>query len=301
MLPDILQGVGGRNRLVQGRHGLILYNKNDKVIGASIEEYGEYYESEVEVFRQALSQGGIAVDVGANIGSHTLAMARCGAEMVYAVEPQMEIQRLLTANVELNGLKNVMPVWSALGEEVKTVKMPFIDYDRDNSSFGSVAPGEVFADNVKYYMIQQLTLDALLRQHQRIALIKIDVEGGEADVLRGGEEVIRLHRPVLYVENDRPKNSADLIALVWGLGYDAYWHLPKFHNPDNFAGREHPIHSTAYVPNQKDPEELWTTGFAINLLCLPRGSDASQIDLKKVDSLSYHPMWKKDVQLLELS
>ena len=64
------------NNLVKGRHGYILFNRNDPVIGASIVSYGEYFESEVGLFRQVIRPGSQVADLGATIGTHTVALAR---------------------------------------------------------------------------------------------------------------------------------------------------------------------------------------------------------------------------------
>src|SRR4030081_2137189 len=77
--PDALMLECGQNRVIRARYGYMLYNKNDTVVGPAIEAYGEYLEAEVAIFRQALRPGDVAVDVGANIGAHTLAMARLPA------------------------------------------------------------------------------------------------------------------------------------------------------------------------------------------------------------------------------
>ena len=71
----------------------------------------------------------------------------------------------------------------------------------------------------------------------RLALVKVDVEGMEAEALLGAERTIAQHRPILYVENDRRDRSERPIALIGALIYDLWWHLPPMFNPDNFRGR----------------------------------------------------------------
>ena len=55
--PNRILLESGHNRLVRGRYGYVLYNKHDIVVGRMIEAYGEYFESEVSIFRQACRAG----------------------------------------------------------------------------------------------------------------------------------------------------------------------------------------------------------------------------------------------------
>ena len=54
------------------RHGLLMYNVNDNFIGRSIDLYGEWCDSELSLLGQFLQPGDLAIDVGANIGTHTV-------------------------------------------------------------------------------------------------------------------------------------------------------------------------------------------------------------------------------------
>ena len=70
-----LIGGPGFNHLVEARHGYVLYNVNDRYIGRSVEHYGEWSPGETALFAQFCRPGHYVVDVGANIGTHTLAFA----------------------------------------------------------------------------------------------------------------------------------------------------------------------------------------------------------------------------------
>ncbi len=66
---------GGPTRVVRARHGDFAYNHHDIYIGRSLEKYGEFSELEVDLFQQICREGDIVIEVGANIGTHTVPLA----------------------------------------------------------------------------------------------------------------------------------------------------------------------------------------------------------------------------------
>jgi hypothetical protein len=75
----------------------------------------------------------------------------------------------------------------------------------------------------------------------RCALIKMDVEGMEIDVIRGATKTITTHHPLLFVENNRPKGSPELVEALSDLGYKCWWHIASYFNPNNFFQNERNI------------------------------------------------------------
>src|SRR5207248_61552 len=71
------------------RHGSMTFLRFDEFIGRSLSEYGEWAEQEIELLRRFLEPDAVAIDAGANVGSHVLALAasvgRTGR--IYAFEP----------------------------------------------------------------------------------------------------------------------------------------------------------------------------------------------------------------------
>lgn len=260
----------GFNALTQTRYGAFLYNRNDLYIGRSLDLYGEVNELELQLLRVLCPAGGVALDIGANIGSHTVPLAQhVGPKgAVYAVEPQRVVFQTLCANVALSSLTNVECRWAAVADLPGTILLPDIDYSRpanygavEISSFGVGRP------------VQQITLDDFTGL-PRIDIVKIDVEGMEERVLRGGRRFFAKFRPVLYVENDRVQNSASLIRYLWGLGYRLFWHLPSFFNPANYRG---------------NADNAFPNLIASNMLCMPREVPIADPNAKEIVDADDHP------------
>lgn len=276
----------GRQRLIRARHGYVLYNRNDTVIGRLIETFGEYFESEVDVFRRFVGPGAIALDVGANIGTHTLALARMAGPggLVVAFEPQRLVFQNLCANVALNSLDNVHCVNAAVGASGGELRLGEPDPSVDNN-FGGVELS-LLSGFRQVVPVPRVTLDGLL-DVERLQLVKIDVEGMEAEVLRGAQRTLAALRPVLYVENDRVGNSASLLGLLRDLDYVCYWHLAPYVTAGNFfqeSSRPFPI---AFVDRSGPTFEA--IGFAVNLLCVHKSLDLPIQGLRRVDDPGEHP------------
>jgi predicted O-methyltransferase YrrM len=91
------------------RYGKMYFFAADQIIGASMTEYGEWAQEEIDLLVSLMERDSIVVDVGAFVGTHTLAFARRvnSGGQVYAFEPQPDHFRLLQRNVTENGLTNV--------------------------------------------------------------------------------------------------------------------------------------------------------------------------------------------------
>ncbi len=146
---------------------------------------------QVEIFEEHVEPGSVAVEVGAHIGSHTVAIARLVGPWgrVYAFEPQRKIHRELYHNLALNGLSNVVPLRYAIGAgETRIVEMnPATQGNEGGTGVG--AGGD---------RTELRSLDSF--GFERVSLLKIDVEHYENEVLAGAVETIRRNRPVILIE-----------------------------------------------------------------------------------------------------
>ena len=230
----------------------MMYLKTDSAIGRSLDVYGEWCEHELQVLGRLISTGDWVLDVGANIGTHTVFFARAVGRKgrVVAIEPQSTVQHVLHANIALNDFENVRVVAAACGAERGKVRAPvFALGDKRNVGGYSLSAVGSSTESVDVVTVDSLKL-------KRCHLIKIDVEGAEQDVLQGAHATIARLRPLLWVENNDEAQSASLISRLRALGYALHWHFDTRFNPRNFRGAAENIFAKARRPSS-------------NLLCVP--------------------------------
>jgi FkbM family methyltransferase len=253
--------------LLATRHGPMWALRTDAYITGCLERYGEYCEAETDVFRQLVKPGMTVLEAGANIGAHTVMLARaCAPGRLIAFEPQQRAFQLLCANLTMNEIENVTAYPEAVGAAAGMVELPAVDYAAAGN-FGSVSPrpaqGQGWHEG---RMVRLRTIDSL--DLPACGLIKADVEGWEAGVLRGAMATIARCRPILYVENDRAAQQAELIGLIDALGYTQYWHLAPLFNRNNF----------------KSFAEDFTGGaVSMNMLCTPNERNLTVTNMERID------------------
>ncbi len=212
------------------RYGKMHYYANDHYIGRALELYGEYSQSEADLLRRVLKPGDVVIEAGANVGGLTVAMMEISCE-VWAFEPQPEYHKLLERNTfpetqHLGG--RCWPYQMALGnEETKiNIAQPPVDHIH--------APG--WHSDLPGREVSQCRIDGIFERSRSLALIKIDVDGQEHDILKGAEKTIERCRPLLYVEYDKIECYPDMIPWIQARGYRIYQHVAPLFNPANFAG-----------------------------------------------------------------
>jgi FkbM family methyltransferase len=181
---------------------------------------GTFYEIDVlEAIKGRLEETGrvgAAVDAGAFIGTHSIFFAAvCGLDPVLAFEPHPHSQSLLVENVNRNGLiDHVLPIQQALAARNGYGALIEAAQNKGKSSIAHLAEsnGE---------RVEVSTLDSQLAERavRRVALIKIDVEGGELEVLKGAQQTLATHRPLLCIEAHTYAHLRDALLLLSRLGY----------------------------------------------------------------------------------
>jgi FkbM family methyltransferase len=253
------------NKLTDTRYGRMLYNVNDKFLGRSLELYGEWSQEEMDFLGPFIPSGGVCIDVGANIGTHTLFFANAVGKKgrVIAFEPQHIMFQLLCANIALNQHLNVRAYNYAVGDSCRMVRLPDVDY-LSPYNFGIVSIQQEGG-----HPVQGMALDNV--ECPSLDLIKIDVEGWEPEVIQGAAETIRKHQPLIYAECHPTVHSQNLIKLIQSFDYDVYLHCTASFNPNNFKKNAENIHG--------DYRET-------NIFCTPRSKNIS-VDLPKMEKWSF--------------
>lgn len=179
-------------------------------------------KSEFDSIRQHLQPGDIACDIGANKGSFIYWLSRwCRDGRVIAFEPQPELAHHLAEVCRVIRLDNVTveekAVYSHSGR--KDLFMPH--RHQASASLHTTALG---AESFATLSVQLTSLDDYFGEHDRVALLKIDAEGAEFEILRGAERILRQHAPLLVFECENrhiaaPGDVRDIFSYLEGMGY----------------------------------------------------------------------------------
>lgn len=236
------------------RRGTIAHFAADMCIGQSLARYGEWAEDEIALLKPYLPEGGVALDVGANVGVHTIAFAdRVGrAGQVIAIEAQPSAFTLLAHNIVANGLSEsvtALPLLAGSGDALVAHEVTPITDNVGAKSFFSDVHGKDIHGNVVSPEIGSpsriisvklalIPLDDL--GLVRCDLIKIDVEGMELDVIKGAIRILGELRPVVYFEH-ATGNIREHYDIFKSLGYSLFWHVANPYNRLNFKGDTHNI------------------------------------------------------------
>ncbi len=182
------------------------------------------YEKDHQKFLAGkLKKGMIVCDIGAHVGEYALFFSKLVGMngKVLSFEPYPDNFKNLQANVNLNHLNNVSYFFCALGDEDRQVGFSFAD---GMSSMGKVSHVEASYENMssKKMMVPMKRLDDLIKEIRlKPDLLKIDVEGSAAIVIRGGLETIRECHPYLYVELHGP-DEREAIQSLKNYGYKIF-------------------------------------------------------------------------------
>jgi len=283
-------------------------------VGAALFYYGHFEIGEISFFARLLASlpEPVILDVGANIGTHSLEWARLlPSAKVYAFEPSADNIELLIRNVEQSGLgERVTVVPSAVGDKLGTATF----FETDDAAYSSLHD-TLRRPVISQYSVELTTIDTFVQVAglRSVSLIKIDVEGTEDAVIAGASETIGRFKPLLFIEvyggaNSNPNPKRTIETLV-NLGYVP--HLVSDGIVTPYEGHDDAFYNYLFVP------ESWTLELPPPDLRQKRYIDAGRLelidkltaDLQKAsyDVLSAQQKWEeldrsvqeKDASLLE--
>jgi len=190
---------------------------------------GSFEPNEFAFLERVLRPGMVFVDVGANDGYYTLfAAQRVGRSgRVLSVEPSTRERANLARNIARNGLTNVTVVPVALGAACGTAELRLAQSAHSgHNTLGRFANDSVQAESVEQVNVR--TLDSLTGDValNRIDVMKIDVEGAEANVIAGARTVLAATRPLIVLEisdkalRGQGSDAQRLIAMLREMDYE---------------------------------------------------------------------------------
>jgi len=181
---------------------------NKKGLALSISHYGTYEESEAKIMEEKIKVGNIVVDVGANIGLHTLNMARIvgNTGRVFAFEPDPSNFEILEKNVKINNYQNIILEQKAVGDKNGRTTLYQSDHPGMHRIFPQTkqAKGQV---QVELTSLDKYFIDSNLAD--KINFIKIDVEGLEFSVLKGMKNILKNNKKIKILFEFMPKNTME--------------------------------------------------------------------------------------------
>jgi FkbM family methyltransferase len=224
--PEIFSGVDVVACSIEGRRMLFAVDMENDPIQRN-HRLGRFYEpKELRLISRWFPKGGVFVDIGANVGNHSLYVARyLQPAAIIPFEPNPLAFKLLRTNVHLNGFTDLFDL-RHLGLGVSSKAASGYAMQKREKNLGGAKMLEGEGD------IDVRPGDDLLRGVAP-SMIKIDVEGMEMDVLEGLEATITTHAPTLMVEVDEV-NAERFEAWVDDRGYKIQRRLRHYKTNENY-------------------------------------------------------------------
>lgn len=285
--------------MVDTRYGRLFSFPEDDPIGKSLVAYGEWAEAEIRLLSTFVGLGSAVIDIGANVGTHTLAFSRrVGPHgSVRAFEPQRPVFEALERALADNGCSNVIALHAGVGRTAGEMLVPSTDY-LGHVNIGGIKLLELDGATAISDRDAQRTAIVALDDIDLASchLVKVDAEGMEQDVLAGMVDTVRRLRPVVYLECLTVDSGAAILgAMVWP-NYCFFIARTAAYNPKNYRGNSDnffgvaressllcvPMEAAHLVPNTESCFEILPVAnlqtLAEALLPTPRYGDATSYD-----------------------
>jgi FkbM family methyltransferase len=183
--------------------------------------------SEIAYLRQHLSQGDVAVDVGAHKGAYLYWMRKLVGPQgrVFAFEPQPRLAQLLRRIVAQKGWKNVVIENAGVSSQAGTMTLHVPESSSGTSPGASLCPKAHEANSGTKLSVDVVTLDEYFAQQKvsRLNFLKCDVEGHELEVFRGATDILKSSHPRLLFECEGRHHEDGSVTSVFefleSLGY----------------------------------------------------------------------------------
>jgi FkbM family methyltransferase len=198
-------------------------------IDLSIFCFGRFERDTSKALERIIKPGMVVVDIGANIGAHTLPIAKHVGETgrVFAIEPTSFAYSKLSRNIDLNpSLKSRIVTVNAafVSDTSQELGKIYASWRLTGTDNAHSVHGGVECDTSQ---AQRVTFDSFVAQAQikKISVIKLDVDGFETHVLKGGLEALRRDHPTIvmefspYVHKEHGATFDEVVNILTDLGY----------------------------------------------------------------------------------
>ncbi len=201
----------------------------DKGISLELVVFGVHEPLSTLVLKKELRRNWTCIDIGANLGYYALLESRLVGNQgkVLAIEPNPVAYKYLRKNIALNKATNIETYKVAMGHYDGTAY--FLVDERSNLS-------RIVADNNTHRNTIQVpltTLDKFISDNKisKLDFLRMDVEGYEAHILKGGVTTIKKYHPDLYIEFHKGiigiDATMDLLYELANMGYDIKYYIPR--------------------------------------------------------------------------
>jgi FkbM family methyltransferase len=205
---------------------IVVPDSLDLITPYVLREQQDFFEDELKFVRKLLGPGQKVIDIGANYGVYSLPMAQKVGPSghVWAFEPTSSTAQILAKGITENAFAHVTLVQRAVSN---TPGLAQLALQRDPEA-NSIVHGE--AGSIETETVSMVTLDECMDRYgwADIELVKIDAEGEENNIVRGGRRFFAVVSPL--VQYELRKNATDmnfgLIREFAALGYDSYRLVP---------------------------------------------------------------------------
>jgi FkbM family methyltransferase len=221
-LENKLKSVKNKNKFISKKQSFpiklgkwsIWLNKESSICSLDIylEIFKEKHHDKISNF--PFKNDSTIIDLGANEGFYVLkAKEKSPESKIIAVEPNPSAFNVLKKNIETNKLKNVIAVNKAVTSKNGKIKFEIV---KGRTEVGAVKVYKKYRKGLKKIIVDSITLESLCKKYKigKIDLLKIDVEGGETDILKSSENVLPKVKKAIIEYHRAQKTKKTIIKLM---------------------------------------------------------------------------------------
>ncbi len=176
--------------------------------------YNDFFEINIlKSLDKYIPKNAVILDIGSNIGNHSVYWAARGAKSIHSFEPMLQTYNNLQKNIEINAMEKIIKPYN-LGLGDTKVSGEVAKNLRNNIGATQIKESEVSGP----FSLKIDRLDDIDLKEEKIDFVKIDVECFEPKTLAGSLETLKKYRPIVFIEVFK-KNRRFVNRFFKELGY----------------------------------------------------------------------------------